>query len=389
MIKKLTRKLLQILSLLALVFLSVSLDAQPCFTCDQAPKGMIFCDDFESDAPLSDRYFESGGVFLEDGAGRSGSRGIRVHWKEGQVGAGGFKKSFGRTPDGYIGKHAVKPDTDFDEIYWRIDLRNQSGWQGGGADKLSRAMTLANSNWAQGMIAHVWSGGPDNEFLGIDPASGIDSEGNLVSTSYNDWQHLRWLGFKRSDFRLFGEENTGKWHCIEAHAKLNTPGKKDGVFELWIDDSLQAASYDLNWHGNWNNDPKHFMINAIFVENYWNKGSPVEQERYMDNFIISTRRIGCTCSSTTANKNLNSSKLVLAQPNPAEDKLQFVLSPNISSRFIKIYIYNNVGQLFWESSASPKPILSVSVQNWPSGIYYYDIINDQGKHHQGKVIINQ
>ena len=47
----------------------------------------------------------------------------------------------------------MNPTNDYEEIFWRIDLRTQPGWQGGGADKLSRAMTLANSNWAQGMMA--------------------------------------------------------------------------------------------------------------------------------------------------------------------------------------------------------------------------------------------
>jgi hypothetical protein len=31
----------------------------------------------------------------------------------------------------------------------------------------------------------------------------------------------------------------------------------------------------------------------VFVENYWNTGSPVAQERYLDNLVVSTQRIGC------------------------------------------------------------------------------------------------
>jgi len=29
-----------------------------CFSCATAPSGTIFCDDFENDTPLSERYFE-------------------------------------------------------------------------------------------------------------------------------------------------------------------------------------------------------------------------------------------------------------------------------------------------------------------------------------------
>ena len=34
----------------------------------------------------------------------------------------------------------------------------------------------------------------------------------------------------------------------------------------------------------------------MFLETYWNKGSPVTQRRWIDNFVISTRPIGpVTC----------------------------------------------------------------------------------------------
>jgi hypothetical protein len=31
----------------------------------------------------------------------------------------------------------------------------------------------------------------------------------------------------------------------------------------------------------------------VFVENFWNAGSPVAQDRYIDNFVVSTQSIGC------------------------------------------------------------------------------------------------
>jgi hypothetical protein len=152
--------------------------------CNNMQEAWIFCDDFESDEPLSERYFEytRPETFTRvEGAGKAGGAAMRARFHEGVVAAGGFKKSFGRTPDDYIGNHAVEPDKDFDEIYWRFDLKLQEGWIGGGGHKLVRAMTLANSNWAQGTIAHLWSSGENHHYLGMDPASGIDPEGNLVN----------------------------------------------------------------------------------------------------------------------------------------------------------------------------------------------------------------
>jgi len=131
-----------------------------------------------------------------DSVGRNGSKGIRVRWQAGEVSAGSLKKSFGGTPDSYIGKYSVNPDSSYNEIYWRMDVRHQIGWQGGGPAKLMRALTMANSNWATGMMAHLWSGGKDNVFLGMDPASGVTVDGTLKSTKYNDFDNLRWLGFK-------------------------------------------------------------------------------------------------------------------------------------------------------------------------------------------------
>src|SRR5690606_31055656 len=111
--------------------------------------------------------------------------------------------------------------------------------------------TMLLDGWKQGLIAHVWSGGkPDSwNFLVMDPASGIDTTGNIVSTRYNDFKNLRWLGGRRGVTNLFDDMNRGKWHCVVAHARLNTPGKNDGVFELWVNGELQAQRSDLNWHG--------------------------------------------------------------------------------------------------------------------------------------------
>ncbi len=274
------------------------LQKETCFTCADAPEGTIFCDDFENNIPLKDKYFEysdAGGKFvLDDKSGRGGSRGMKVMFKKGDVDVGSLRKSFGRAPSGYISNNASQPEKDFNEIYWRVDLKRQEGWKGGGGDKLSRATVMANSKWAQGAMAHLWSSG---NILMMDPASGIDDKGNLVSTKYNDFDNLRWnLGKKKGITDIFSEATAGKWFSIEAHVKLNTPGQQDGVFEFWIDDVLQGRTTNMNWHGDWNSDPKNFKLNGVFFENYWNQGSVQDQERYLDNIVISTKRIGANCS---------------------------------------------------------------------------------------------
>ena len=62
------------------------------------------------------------------------------------------------------------------------------------------------------------------------------------------------------------------------------------MFELWVDGASQARRTGLNWVGAF----AAYGINAVFVENYWNLGSPQAQERYIDNFVVSTQPIGCS-----------------------------------------------------------------------------------------------
>jgi hypothetical protein len=271
---------------------------KPHFTCANAPEGTVFCDDFEDNAPLTARYFEynsrNGGFVRKAGVGRNGSAGMVARWSpENPVNAGDLKKSVGKSSDPYLQGTASSPDVVFKEIYWRVDVRFQPGFKGGTGEKLTRATTLLDG-WKQGMIAHIWSYGKNKSFLITDPASGIDEEGIIRSTKYNDFENLRWLGHgTMGNFDWFSEENDGKWHCVVAHVKLNTPGKSDGVFEFWINNELQSRQTNLNWHGK---HPENLGINAIFFENYWNHpGSPVTQERYFDNIVISTEMIHCNC----------------------------------------------------------------------------------------------
>jgi hypothetical protein len=256
------------------------------------PEGdWIWCDDFETNRLAS--YFEvetdAGSLARVDGAGRNGSWGMRSRFGASQSSAGSLKLAFGRTPDSYF--RPVDDGTeDYREIYWRLYLKHEPTWTGGGGDKLARLTIFADDNWAQAMIAHVWSGsGGDRNFLLLDPASGTDAAGTLRTTQYNDFSNLRWLGAARGDTPIFDGSHVGRWYCVEARVRLNTPGQSDGLFEMWIDDQSEASRTGLNWVGSYT----LYGLNALFVENFWNDGSPVAQERYFDDLVVSKSRIGC------------------------------------------------------------------------------------------------
>ncbi len=251
----------------------------------------LFCDDFESSGPLvaDGRYFEygdNGGDFVPlDSIGLNNSRGMRTRWQVGEVGAGGFKLGFGRNPSAYMNR-GIRNDQDFREIYYRMYLKHQQGWQGSPA-KLSRATVFSSSkDWSQAMIAHLWSDAEGR--LLIDPASCV-VDGAVICQGYNDFENLRWLGNKSGKTAIFSTEDSGQWRCVEAHVRLNDPDQKNGVQAFWIDEQLEVRREDLDFVGTYT----EYAINAIFFENHWNAGSPVEQERYFDNIVVSTQRIGC------------------------------------------------------------------------------------------------
>ena len=260
-------------------------------TCAAAPAAWLFCDDFEVDR--RSRYFEydsaSGAFMRASGVGVNGSVGMRVHFAAGTVNAGSLKVAFGKVPSS-----AFRPvdggTAAYRDIYWRMWVRNQTGWTGGGGDKLSRATSFAAGNWSQAMAAHVWSGtDARSNYMLVDPVSGTALDGTLLTTEFNDFAHFRWLGQGVSSTPVFDAAHVGQWHCVESHARLNDSGASNGVHELWIDGALEAQRTGLNFVGAYS----AYGINAVFFENYWNAGSPVAQDRFIDGVVVSTQRIGC------------------------------------------------------------------------------------------------
>jgi len=278
---------------LVLPALAALAGATPAFAAETfCPKGaspdpaVIWCDGFE-DADLSGgtvaaNYFDynddGGSMVRTNGEHAEGGYAMRVHWAAGQVSAGSMIRTFGRAGVRSQGRSTE----DFRDVYWRIYVKLQDGFQGQ-PDKLTRATSFATSGWAQAMIAHIWA--PNGAVLQIDPATGIDSSGNLATTGWNDLAHVNWLGIKRGPSGF----TPGVWQCLEAHVKLNTPGSSNGVFEYWLDGVPQASRTDLNWVGTWTD----YGINAVMFSNYWGATSPKAQERYLDAMVISSKPIGC------------------------------------------------------------------------------------------------
>ena len=243
---------------------------------------VIWYDNFDDDRRQSAYAEKSGKTTAKVRLGKRG-KSLRMHYPKGHRGIGNRKLFFGDSPV-YRDK-TVKRGRRFTDVYWRIYVKHPRDWRGGGPAKMSRATSLVSARWQQAMIAHFWG---SRDGVTLDPASGVRG-GSVVTRMYNDFRRLRWLGNNPSSpFQIHAAKEAGRWVCVESRAKLNAPGKSDGCNALWIDGLFQTDRTDLDWAGSYT---RH-GINAIFLEAYWNRGSPVTQSRFYDEFVVSTEPIG-------------------------------------------------------------------------------------------------
>ena len=251
----------------------------------QSDPNVIWYDDFNMGA--KDYMESSGEIDPEESFGGSGGS-MKVGFEQGEInGEGNRKLAFGDFPDPDSSIKVAQRGQQFDDIFWRIYVKHEYGWQGA-PKKMSRATSIVSGNWRQAMILHVWSGKENS--LTLDPASGVDGQSStVITTKYNDFDNLNWLGNNpASEFQISSTGESGYWVLVEARAKLNTPGKSDGLARLWIDGRLEAERDNLNFRGSYTDHG----INALFLESYWNNGSIKTQGRWYDNFIVSTKPIG-------------------------------------------------------------------------------------------------
>jgi hypothetical protein len=86
---------------------------------------------------------------------------------------------------------------------------------------------------------------------------------------------------------------SGRWYFFELHMKLNTPGAKDGVWEVWVNDcgtnglgctgtpTLRMRRTDVNWGRTSTND----KIGSLWWENWANP--PSVGTNYIDQIKVS------------------------------------------------------------------------------------------------------
>tara|TARA_R100000005_G_scaffold87841_1_gene57284 strand:+ start:10395 stop:11303 length:909 start_codon:yes stop_codon:yes gene_type:complete len=80
-----------------------------------------------------------------------------------------------------------------------------------------------------------------------------------------------------------------QWYSIEQYVKLNTLGKKDGVFKAWIDGHLVAEKTDIRFR-----ETPEIKIENVWLNVYHGGVSkpPQEMSLYIDNVVIAKEYIG-------------------------------------------------------------------------------------------------
>jgi hypothetical protein len=102
-------------------------------------KSVIWYDNFD-DAGFQSRYAEGGGALTDEVRMGLTGKSLRMFYEKGKRGVGGRKVFFGDTPT--YGNKAVRRGEHFEDVYWRVYVKHQAGWSGGGPAKLSRATSI-------------------------------------------------------------------------------------------------------------------------------------------------------------------------------------------------------------------------------------------------------
>ena len=290
---------------IAAALLLSSMGARAATECDNyqtAHPDWLWCDSFETDN-LDANYFDvnraSGRMTISTEAPFDGNASLKSAYAQGQQDAGSVKLSLGATP--------VSPkrftDQKFDQLYWRVYMKVSSNWTGQGF-KVSRGTIFTASDWRQAAIGHLWEDSDTGTGMGLDPVSGVVGS-TVVTTKYNDFDHMTWLGKRNGAFQMYGTANRDKWTCVEVRMKLNAPGASDGVLSFSVNGTPQAEAANLNFRGSYST----YGINAILLESFiGGNGAPQNQSRWFDNFVVSKQPIGCKGAAPVSKK-----------PNPPTD----------------------------------------------------------------------
>ncbi len=100
---------------------------------------------------------------------------------------------------------------------------------------------------------------------------------------------------------------TGRWYTVEVRRRLNDPGQRNGIFQMWIDGVLIAeyatVLYRVPFDGTFGSNMT-YGTNFVMISDYMNNGSNRDQGIFYDDMKFSTTPIGTANMLPTAPANL-------------------------------------------------------------------------------------
>jgi len=166
----------------------------------------------------------------------------------------------------------------YNELWLRYYIKPLPGYVYG-------AQKMINFNATQAGGGGISIGGPGSPF----------ADGALDMCTWWDCNVTGEIYYYRQNqgTRYLLKDHLGVWSYVEMHVKLNTPGQKNGIWELWVDDcgangvctgtpTLRSRFTTVEWQGPTENK----QIRSVWFENWANPGS-VGTELY-DQLMVKT-----------------------------------------------------------------------------------------------------
>ena len=248
----------------------------------------IWCDDFEGNTDLQNRYEDSSliGMGVTQNQVFEGNQSLEQKYQLGQVAAGWITK--------------VDNNGFPEHLFIRWYHYMPSGYGETLPQKMARMRLRQRSgDWRDIYALHAWI---KKNVITISPYAKDSSQAN----------NSGWLATQFSNVDFTKAENLNRWIAFEIEIRLNSPDQTNGLYRMWTDDRLVIEQTGLDIRGNSNG-----KINEVMLDTYFNGGSPGNLSRYYDNLVISNSKIGLAAATAPSAplppKNLQANKMINEQ----------------------------------------------------------------------------
>lgn len=184
--------------------------------------------------------------------------------------------------------HGQEPE----EVYFRYYLRLAEDWLGAidGGKLPGLAGTYGRAGWGgrrwDGNVGWSLRGGFGTAAPKDHPAAGHVF---LSTYAYHARSNVYGEGLPWADGDLAGLISTNRWVCIEQRLRMNTPGRYDGEFMVWVDGRLALSRSDLRLR-----DRAEVRIEEVWMNVFHGGTRPTvnDMNAYIDQVVIARRYIG-------------------------------------------------------------------------------------------------